>query len=140
MLVVAASLILPVTVLPIPAYAAVFESNQTPATMRAGTVYTIPVRIRNAGRQTWQHAGANPVHLSYHWQDSNGTISVYDGLRTALAADVIYGSYDEVNARVLAPPNPGSYTLVWDMVREGFFWFANQGSLPWEVRVTVVGT
>ncbi len=93
----------------------------------AGGAYTVPLTLRNAGAAAWPAAGPNPIDVSYHWHDAQGNTVVWDGARTALAADVAAGATATVNARVVAPKAAGAYTLTIDLVREGIGWFSSFG-------------
>ncbi|OIO89718.1 MAG: hypothetical protein AUK03_13995 [Anaerolineae bacterium CG2_30_64_16] len=112
----------------------------TPTTMLTGIVYDVQMHVQNTGNATWNHGGSNPVRLSYHWYDSSGqNVVTWDGLRTDLGQDM--GPTDDVslNAKVLAPLQPGAYVLKWDMVKEGATWFSQQQSWPTQsVAVPVV--
>ena len=120
----------------VPAFAASFGAVTLPAFL-AGATYTIPVTVTNRGTAAWNATGANLVDLAYHWHDAAGNTVVWDGVRSALSADVAVGASATVNASVTAPPAPGSYTLTFDLVREGISWFQFFGSAP--SRTTGVG-
>src|SRR5207237_1246579 len=60
---------------------------QPPASAPAGAPIQVPVTVSNAGTDTWNATGANPVDLSYHWTDLAGKAVVWDGARTPLGAD-----------------------------------------------------
>src|SRR5439155_1026560 len=79
------------------------------------------------GNFAWPAAGANPVHLGYHWIDVAGNAAVWDGVRSSLAADVAPGTAQTLQAKVQVPVAPGTYTLRWDLVQEGVSWFSGQG-------------
>jgi len=95
--------------------------------MLTGMGYNVQMHIQNTGNATWNHVGSNPVRLSYHWYDSSGqNVVTWDGLRTDLGQDVGPSGDVGLNARVLAPLQPGTYVLKWDMVKEGVTWFSWQ--------------
>jgi O-Antigen ligase len=106
--------------------------------VEAGAALTVPVTVRNDGLVTWPAGGSQAVQLSYHWHDpAQGRIVVFDGLRTRLPADVAPGRQVTLAAPVLAPPQPGAYTLQWDMVQEGVLWFSAHGDETGNLRVQV---
>ncbi|MBM4421444.1 MAG: hypothetical protein FJ034_07695, partial [Chloroflexi bacterium] len=72
------------------AFQAAFGAVQLPTFVATGT-YTVSVPVTNTGVNAWNAAGANPITLSYHWHDATGATVVWDGLRTALPADVPAG-------------------------------------------------
>jgi len=112
----------------------------TPTTMYAGLIYTVQIRIQNAGKTTWQHTGSNPIRLAYHWYDSTGAnVVVWDGIRTDLGQDVPPTGDVTLNAQVLAPLSPGTYMLKWDMVEEYLTWFSQQANWPTQgITVNVI--
>jgi hypothetical protein len=65
--------------------------------------------------------------LSYRWLDAAGARVAGEGVRTPLPRAVGQGESLRVNARILAPDAPGSYTLALDLVEEGRTWFSEQG-------------
>ena len=42
-----------------------------------------------------------------------------------------------MEARISTPPQPGTYTLLWDMAQEEPLWFSTLGAATGEVRVRV---
>ncbi|HKC92046.1 MAG TPA: hypothetical protein VKE23_12055, partial [Candidatus Limnocylindria bacterium] len=109
-------------------YAAEFQVPHLPV-FRAGDTYTLFVPVGNRGTATWASApGPGGVYLSYHWRAANGTVVVWDGLRTPLPNPIIPGDHRVLSMTVLAPP-PGEYVLEIAMVREGSAWFGGM-SLP----------
>gem|GEM_PF-1634242 len=120
----------------VPAYAASFGAVTLPSFL-AGATYTIPVPVTNRGTAAWNSSGANLIDLAYHWHDAAGNTVVWDGARSGLVADVAVGASATVNAQVTAPNVPGTYTLTFDLVREGVSWFQFFGSVP--LRLAGVG-
>jgi hypothetical protein len=124
-----------------PTYAVTWGSHNTPASMTASAVVGVAMSFTNAGSLTWSAGGANPVRLSYHWLNGScpgTTTALFDGSRTALAGDVAGGgSVSGLAASVTAPATPGTYCLVYDLVREGMTWFSWQGAATLAVPVTV---
>jgi hypothetical protein len=105
-------------------YSAVVEAPADVA-MPAGAVVSIPVKLTNSGRSTWDPAAATPFLLSYHWLEADGERVVeFEGLRTAFPTVVAPGARVAVDARVKAPGVPGRYRLLWDVVLERRLWFS----------------
>jgi len=119
-----------------PAYLETFGSVTVPAFLTGGT-YTVAVPVTNSGTSSWNATGANLIDLAYHWHDANGATVVWDGARTALTSDVAPGATVTVNARVTAPAATGTYTLSFDLVREGVSWFGFLGSAPLRMAASV---
>ena len=129
----------PLTVTALAAYMATFTPPVLPAFI-AGASYTMDVTVKNAGAASWNATGTNRIDLAYHWLDGSGNAVVWDGVRTFLAADVAPGASATIHASVAAPLGAGTYTLVFDMVREGVSWFAGLGSAPFRTAATVNAT
>lgn len=120
---------------PTPAYRADYELRFI--SIAAGTTRTVPVGVMNTGTVSWPANGA--VKLSYHWYQGNTPISI-GGLRTPLPQSLVPGQSITADAQLQAPPMPGSYTLRWDMIREGEGgWFSLQGAATANQLVDVTG-
>ena len=119
-----------------PAFNATFGQVQVPALLNA-TTYTVNVPISNSGVAAWNATGANLVDLSYHWTNAAGQVVVWDGARTPLPADVPPGGSTTVAAKITTPLGADTYTLTFDLVREGVAWFGSLGAVPLQVRTVV---
>ncbi len=108
------------------AYAARYApAPDSVAAFRAGAP-TISVGLTNTGTATWYASGPNPVRLAYHLLRSDGSMSVWDGDRAAIPADVAPGGSVTVPIAVAAPPGGGAYLIWFDLVVEGVTWFSTQ--------------
>ena len=99
----------------------------------AAQVAGLTMKVTNRGDLSWPSVATDPLHpvrMSYHWVDANGNVVAHDGLRTELPHELGRGESLLVRASILAPPIPGTYTLILDLVREQVTWFANRGSPP----------
>jgi hypothetical protein len=96
----------------------------------------IPVQIQNPGAETWTSTGQYPVTVSYKWYKGGQMMSI-EGERTILPTAV--GPHDAINAdvRVVAPPEPGKYTLRLSLVQEAVAWFMLKSNTFLEIPVTV---
>ncbi len=108
--------------------------------LRPGQFEEVELIITNTGLAPWNPKETSPTRLSYHWLDPT-TLRVpdFEGLRTDLPHKVEAGQAVSVEARVQAPYLPGQYLLVWDMLREGLFWFSLESSPGAYTRVEVRG-
>jgi len=88
-----------------------------PAQVQTGSGFVVPVTLANTGTDPWSSTGPQPVNLGYHWIDIAGSTVVWDGARTPLGGDVLAGAQRVVQAAVQAPPNPGSYFLLFALVQ-----------------------
>jgi hypothetical protein len=109
--------------------------------MKAGEAATIRVKVRNSSGGVWsangQPPGSHQVKLGNKWLDQTGNIIVNDDGRTTLSRDVKPGEEVELELRVKAPENPGSYVLMVDLVQENVAWFNERGSATANLAVTV---
>ena len=63
----------------------------SPERLIAGHAVRIPVTLTNESSHIWPRAEPCPVAVSYHWRDPAGLVTVHDGLRTLLGADLAPG-------------------------------------------------
>ena len=112
--------------------ASLFATYQVapPASAGAGTTLQLPVTLLNAGTDTWNAVGPNPVNLSYHWLDAFGKAAVWDGARTPLGSDVPGGGARQLTATIPMPSQPGPYQLQLALVKEGIAWLNPSVSYP----------
>jgi hypothetical protein len=115
---------------------------QVPATLelRTGAVHRVPVTISNTGRLAWDSTKDPAFALSYHWLrgDSDAVVQ-FDGQRTPFPIAVMPGQTATLVADVIAPRQPGSYTLVWDVVHETRAWLSTEDVPPARTRARVTG-
>ncbi|HXH22843.1 MAG TPA: hypothetical protein VNN10_12525 [Dehalococcoidia bacterium] len=134
--------VLPVTVnVSQPQYGVSWNGHTTPSSIQTGSTVTAYVSFTNSGSETWGPSGPNPVNLAYHWRSGacpGSSYTVWDGVRTSLPANVASGaSVSNLATSVIAPTLPGTYCLVYDLVKEGVTWFSTQGAPGLAVTVTV---
>jgi hypothetical protein len=114
------------------------SSKSMPRSTLTGEALTIPITVVNKSGENWYGYGTHPVMLSYHWCVADGTMHVYDGLRTPLACEMLSpGSTAEQMINVTAPKTSGSYRLILTLVQEGICWFENKGFHSTEVLVEI---
>ncbi len=102
-----------------PPYQATFTAMSTgSATWCAGETRTVSVTVTNIGSATWTNSGPDvnigatwSNDLSYPWRVN--------------ANNLAPGQSQTYNITVTAPASPGSYTLQFDVVKEGDCWFGN---------------
>jgi SAM-dependent methyltransferase len=113
------------------------------ASTTIGRPILIDASVTNSGAATWlpSNTPLGGVLLGAHVYDSAGTRLTFDASRQALAdppREIPPGA--TVHVRLTVPPLPaGSYVIELDCVAEGVLWFAQAGSAPAAVRVTVRG-
>jgi hypothetical protein len=115
---------------------------QVPPTLRlaTGRPSQVPVTLTNTGRFTWDSTREPNFLLSYHWlRGGSEAVIQFDGQRTPFPDPVTPGRRITMNAWVIAPTEPGDYTLVWDVVHESRAWFSTEGVTPALSAVRVEG-
>jgi hypothetical protein len=117
-------------------YRAVYTTPEE-VTAQPGELLSVPVGVTNGGVRLWQGDGAQPFTLSYHlFRD--GELYLYDGARSPLPSIVEPGATLEIDAQLPAPPEPGEYTVYWDMVQEHVTWFSWKSSPLGRTRLVVL--
>jgi SAM-dependent methyltransferase len=99
----------------------------------------VRVGIRNDGPATLPAIGTDgwfQVGLGNHWIDADGHRIIDDG-RAPLSRDLPPGGQATLELEIIAPADPGRYTLEIDCVQEGVAWFADKGSDPISLTVSV---
>jgi phosphoglycerol transferase MdoB-like AlkP superfamily enzyme/glycerophosphoryl diester phosphodiesterase len=97
------------------------SQKRIPRLMKQNQRYTAEVAITNVSPITigGEKKGLN---LSYHWKDKDGQVVIWDGIRTPISNEIPPGETVVLEAGLITPPNPGRYTLEWDLVHEGIAW------------------
>jgi hypothetical protein len=121
-------------------FAAEWRGARVPRRAAAGERFTVASRLANTSRETWPARGAVRVNLSYHWLDEDGRTVAADGPRTGLGEDLPPGGVAVVRQEVLAPEEPGVYTLVLEPLYEHVAWFSDRAgdAATHRARVRVV--
>lgn len=86
----------------------------------ADSTVLVPITLRNDGQEPWSRGAGD--RLSYHWEH-DGTPLANEGVRTGLPHAIAAGASIDLQAKLLAPAEPGDYTLRWELVREGVTWY-----------------
>jgi O-antigen ligase len=115
---------------------------EVPSTLRFETAreYHVPITLENRGRLTWDSSRDPAFAMSYHWTRAGSEAVVqFDGQRTAFETPVVPGAVVDMRVGVRAPGQPGTYTLVWDVVHETRAWLSTEGVPPGRTTVHVTG-
>lgn len=107
--------------------------------MKVGAASMLDVTVKNTGSQPWSTGPqAGKVDASYRWVDAKGVEFPIEGERTQVDPHQVQpGESRVLKMKIVAPPNPGSYTLWISMVQEGVAWFYSQGTKPLALQVRV---
>jgi MoaA/NifB/PqqE/SkfB family radical SAM enzyme len=100
---------------------------------KAAQPLEIDTRVKNLSNRPFRAQasyGRRLVRLGAQLLDGQGQLINRDYARAWLPGDIPGGSSADVRIAVAAPPQPGRYTLKFDLVSEGIDWFEACGSTP----------
>jgi hypothetical protein len=120
----------------LPSYSEDIQSSVKSLDLRIGEITQVPVTLKNTGPAVWASGGKAPINLSYRWFD-NGKRLPIEGERTILPAPLPPGQSVNLQAKVMAPPSAGHFTLKIGLVQEGVTWFIDSGAQPLELPADV---
>jgi hypothetical protein len=106
---------------------------------RPGERITVPVKVANEGERSWLNDGSQSFALGYHLLDEGGNPVTYEGERTPLPQPVSAGGEVKLQAQILAPLQPGIYSVEWDMVQDEVTWFSWKDDSPASSSLVVGG-
>ena len=113
------------------AYRAAIEFVRRPATLPAGTVRHVELRVRNEGDERWPPGDAvEPlIRLGFRWRRAADARVVSDG-RAVFTETVEPGQTTRVLLPAPTPSDPGDHVLEVDVVHEHVRWFRCAIALP----------
>jgi SAM-dependent methyltransferase len=96
---------------------------------------TLHACVTNAGTEAWPPRSW--IRLGGWWRDASGArLRKCEG-RAEVPGEVAPGQQVHLDMTLPAPDVPGAYTLVLDIIQEDVVWFADRGSPPCLIPVTV---
>src|SRR3989442_1000236 len=113
-------------------YGGSMDVSRVPTSLGVGQIATVPLKVQNLSNFDFDSS----INLSYHWYDGTGKVVTWDGLRTPLAG-IRVNEVRAIDATVQTPAVTGTYTLRFDIVREGVTWFSGAGMQLAAITVTV---
>ncbi len=112
-----------------------------PSKVTAGGTFTVRMDFTNDSSGLWPSdklaVTSEPLNASYHWTGLDGKVAVHDGRRSCVKTAVGPGETVTLTMEAAAPPDPGEYLFVPDLVQENVAWFGcvlPKG--PYKVMVT----
>jgi hypothetical protein len=121
-----------VPALPREAFVARLTLVSPPSAVAPGARFRVPLLVENRSPAGWPRTGwtsrGRTLSASYHWRAEDGSMAVFDGLRTPLRTALGPGESARVSLAVEAPSRPAAYVLEADLVQEGVAWFSDHGS------------
>jgi len=89
----------------------------------AGDWFSVPIRLKNLGEAALSSDYAHPVHVAYHWFDTDGRCVLFEGNRTRLPFDIHPGHLAKFPVMVQAPGTPGVFRCQICLLQEGIRWY-----------------
>ena len=103
-------------------------------TLPAKALVTRSMRVRNDGNFCWRSDPPNPIQLSYHWLRQDGSMAIFEGIRTSLPVSIVGGREITIPMSIATPPQPGAYVLKVMLIHEGVKWAEETGcSIPIQI-------
>lgn len=93
-----------------------------PDRVPAGRPFTVKVAIHNASASRLSSRQPYPVHISYHWVNTETRECLFDGRRSGLVPSVGPGATGRFTAAVDAPATTGRWLLQVRLVQEQVQW------------------
>jgi hypothetical protein len=107
-----------------------------------GAPAAVRLRLANTGGVTWplySEPWPGAILLGAHAYRGGELVSL-DYLRQALPQEVRPDQSIEFNCPIVAPGDPGSYVIRFDLVLEGVCWFELHGTRPLDIALRVTST
>ncbi|MCC4597113.1 sulfotransferase family protein [Xanthomonas campestris pv. phormiicola] len=98
------------------------EVLECPRSLSPDALAMVDVAIRNDSEELLSSRPPHPIHVSYHWVDTDGEMIVYDGERSQLPKPLGAGERFGMTVRVRAPVQEGRFNLQVRLVQEGVSW------------------
>lgn len=92
-----------------------------------GQSRSLKVSIENYSNEVFETTEINPLYISYHWYDENGSLYLFDGIRTSLHKSIMPNDNDQFFLQVTSPKEVGNYQLLITLIIEGQSWLENEG-------------
>jgi SAM-dependent methyltransferase len=117
------------TMVPARSRRALIEVVDVPNPVGVGQVAPVRATITNLGEHTW--AAGQLIRLGNHWPTR------WNDGRADLPHDLAPGASVTLEIAITAPAEPGEHDLELDVVQEAVAWWAESGSTPARVTVTI---
>jgi hypothetical protein len=132
------------TAQPLPQWGCNILAVDLPARVSATQTMVVTIQICNTGAVAWMPHRASwqwpQLNIAFHVRAASGDLLETIGGRIPIAAHVAPGATTQIVGTVLAPAQPGSYVLSWDLFSEGECWFEECGHTPFETPIEVLAT
>lgn len=112
-----------------PDVASFVSQDGVPAQLTVGQQFTVTIKMKNTGCNTWAPSGLNPIRLGAQAPERDSTI--WGTHRIAGTADISPGNTGVFTTTLTAPQTAGTYSFQWQMVHDGVRWFGDFTPLSW---------
>ena len=126
--------------MPPDAYRAGIAVVDVPTSLAAGESSVATVEVENISTLAWNQSASGAIRLGNHWRDLDGTLLIQDDGRAQLPGEIPSGARLRLGIPIRAPRESGTFVCEFDLVHEAISWFADQGSSPTRVAVSVAGS
>jgi hypothetical protein len=115
---------------------------QSPLAVKPGELFEVHAAFQNLGRNVWAAPKipweiTGDVNVGYRWEQNGQILPEAHNSRWGFPRDVFWGEGAVVKLLVVAPRQPGDYTLVLDLVGKAGNWYAADGNTPVRVQIQV---
>lgn len=110
--------------------------DRSPDHVCKGEIFILSAYLNNSTDKRLASLMPNPLHISYHWLDEEGSTIVYDGLRSVLAPPLYGHGRASYPVTIKAPDTVGQYVLRVLLVQEMVRWHESR-SIFAESSITV---
>lgn len=100
------------------------------------TAMRLVLTVRNSGQAQWS-VPTGAIRVGNHWRAApDNAMLIQDDGRSSVPP-LQPGEHCSVTLDIRAPDRPGSYICEIDLVHEGLWWFADQGSQPLRIPLVI---
>ena len=105
----------------------------------SASIVSLQIRVRNASSLPW--LPEHRIIVAGKWRDRDGrtVVDPEQGPRTPLTLGIDAAASANIVAEVCLPSEPGPHVLEFDLHQVGHGWFAEQGSRPLAIPISVIG-
>ena len=105
--------------------------------MEINETRTLAINVQNNGSLTWRSNGQSPINLGARWINQADEETVSEP-RWSFVNPVLPGEDVAMVVTLQAPPIPGEYELIWDVVHERITWFGAKTNQHLVYQVMVI--
>lgn len=112
-------------------------STEIPENLEAGKPFRLSLAVGNRSESPFSSEDPLPVKLAFRWKAEDSATPNDWKRQIRLPAQIEPGANDVVELTIVAPKEPGSYALEFDLVREHVAWFSDVASAKLTVPIRI---